>query len=91
MDRKMADRMLIRLSQLPERVGREKLEESDWVTFAVLVNKATPQSNSSVRPQTSYTRLISLSLISLSLISLSLISLHPSPVTGEDLQHLEAD
>ncbi|XP_062339030.1 protein MCM10 homolog isoform X2 [Osmerus eperlanus] len=47
MDRKMADRRLIRLSQLPERVGREKLEESDWVTFAVLVNKATPQSNSS--------------------------------------------
>ncbi|KAK6314868.1 hypothetical protein J4Q44_G00143970 [Coregonus suidteri] len=47
MDRKMADRKLIRLSQLPERLAREKLEESDWVTFAVLVNKATPQSNSS--------------------------------------------
>ncbi|KAM6984742.1 protein MCM10 homolog [Aplochiton taeniatus] len=47
MDRKMADRRLIRLSELPERLSREKLEDSDWVTFAVLVNKATPQSNSS--------------------------------------------
>ncbi|XP_069013055.1 protein MCM10 homolog isoform X1 [Embiotoca jacksoni] len=47
MDRKMADRRLIRLSQLPERLAREKLEDSDWVTFAVLVNKATQQSNSS--------------------------------------------
>ncbi|XP_035640251.1 protein MCM10 homolog [Oncorhynchus keta] len=47
MDRKMADRKLIRLSQLPERLAREKLDECDWVTFAVLVNKATPQSNSS--------------------------------------------
>ncbi|KAM6895616.1 protein MCM10 homolog [Xenentodon cancila] len=47
MDRKMADRRLIRLSQVPERLTREKLEDSDWVTFAVLVNKATPQSNSS--------------------------------------------
>uniref|UniRef100_A0AAZ3QB93 MCM10 OB-fold domain-containing protein n=1 Tax=Oncorhynchus tshawytscha TaxID=74940 RepID=A0AAZ3QB93_ONCTS len=35
MDRKMADRKLIWLSQLPERLAREKLEES------------TPQSNSS--------------------------------------------
>ncbi|XP_028306188.1 protein MCM10 homolog isoform X2 [Gouania willdenowi] len=47
MERKMADRRLIRLSQVPERLAREKLEESDWVTFAVVVNKATPQSNSS--------------------------------------------
>ncbi|XP_015809386.3 protein MCM10 homolog [Nothobranchius furzeri] len=47
MDRKMADRRLIRLSQVPECLKREKLEDSDWVTFAVLVNKATPQSNSS--------------------------------------------
>ncbi|XP_042367369.1 protein MCM10 homolog isoform X2 [Plectropomus leopardus] len=47
MDRKMADRRLIRLSQVPERLAREKLEDSDWVTFAVLVNKATPQSSSS--------------------------------------------
>lgn len=44
----MADRRLIRLSQLPERLAREKLEDSDWVTFAVLVNKATQQSNNSV-------------------------------------------
>ncbi|TKS91116.1 Protein MCM10 -like protein [Collichthys lucidus] len=47
MDRRMADRRLIRLSQVPERLAREKLEESDWVTFAVLVHKATPQSSSS--------------------------------------------
>lgn len=44
----MADRRLIRLSQVPDRLTREKLEDSDWVTFAVLVNKATPQSSSSV-------------------------------------------
>ncbi|XP_068163316.1 protein MCM10 homolog isoform X2 [Antennarius striatus] len=47
MDRKMADRRLIRLSLVPERLAREKLNESDWVTFAVLVNKTTPQSKSS--------------------------------------------
>ncbi|XP_070785265.1 protein MCM10 homolog [Enoplosus armatus] len=47
MDRKMADRRLIRLSQVPERLTREKLEDSDWVTFAVLVSKVTPQSSSS--------------------------------------------
>ncbi|XP_034719250.1 protein MCM10 homolog isoform X2 [Etheostoma cragini] len=47
MDRKMADRRLIRLSQVPERLAREKLEDSDWVTFAVLVNKVTQQSSSS--------------------------------------------
>ncbi|XP_044200039.1 protein MCM10 homolog [Thunnus albacares] len=47
MDRKMADRRLIRLSQVPERLTREKLEDVDWVTFAVLVSKATPQSSSS--------------------------------------------
>ncbi|XP_026182070.1 protein MCM10 homolog isoform X2 [Mastacembelus armatus] len=47
MDRKMGGRRLIRLSQVPERLAREKLEDSDWVTFAVLVNKATPQSSSS--------------------------------------------
>ncbi|KAJ8245558.1 hypothetical protein GJAV_G00272020 [Gymnothorax javanicus] len=47
MERKMADRKLIRLSQLPNRLAREKLEDCDWVTFAVLVSKATPQSNSS--------------------------------------------
>lgn len=44
----MADRRMIRLSQLPERLAREKLEDSDWVTFAVVVNKTTQKSNSSV-------------------------------------------
>ncbi|CAL1568710.1 unnamed protein product [Knipowitschia caucasica] len=47
MDRRMTDRRLIRLSQVPERLAREKLEDSDWVTFAVVVSKATPQSSSS--------------------------------------------
>uniref|UniRef100_A0A8C2ZMB7 Protein MCM10 homolog n=1 Tax=Cyclopterus lumpus TaxID=8103 RepID=A0A8C2ZMB7_CYCLU len=47
MDRKMADRRRIRLSEVPERLAQEKLEDCDWVTFAVLVNKVTPQSNSS--------------------------------------------
>ncbi|CAB1451880.1 unnamed protein product [Pleuronectes platessa] len=47
MDRRMGDRRLIRLSQVPECLAREKLEDSDWVTFGVLVNKATPQSSSS--------------------------------------------
>ncbi|XP_076006455.1 protein MCM10 homolog [Genypterus blacodes] len=47
MDSKMADRKLIPLSQLPERLAREKLEDSDWVTFAVLVHKVTQQSNNS--------------------------------------------
>uniref|UniRef100_H3CN65 Protein MCM10 homolog n=1 Tax=Tetraodon nigroviridis TaxID=99883 RepID=H3CN65_TETNG len=47
MERKMAERRAVRLSQLPERLAREKLEDSDWVTFAVLVNKTTQQSNSS--------------------------------------------
>lgn len=46
----MASRRLIRLSQVPERLTRENLEDSDWVTFAVLVGKATQQSNSSVSP-----------------------------------------
>lgn len=48
MDLKMAGRRLVALSQLPERLTRDKLEDSDWVTFAVLVNKSTPQSSSSV-------------------------------------------
>ncbi|KAG7270320.1 hypothetical protein CRUP_030220 [Coryphaenoides rupestris] len=47
MDRKMADRRLIRLSQLPQRAIQEKLEDSDWVTFAVLISKATKQSKGS--------------------------------------------
>jgi len=48
MDRKMADRRLIRLSQLPQRAVHEKLEDSDWVTFAVMISKATKQSKGSV-------------------------------------------
>uniref|UniRef100_A0A3P9A2J8 MCM10 OB-fold domain-containing protein n=1 Tax=Esox lucius TaxID=8010 RepID=A0A3P9A2J8_ESOLU len=47
MDCKMADCRLIRLSQLPERLLREKLEGSDWVSSAVLFSIVTPQSNSS--------------------------------------------
>nr|XP_020457163.1 protein MCM10 homolog isoform X2 [Monopterus albus] len=47
MEHKMADRRLIRLSQVPECLARENLEDTDWVTFAVLVNKATPQSSRS--------------------------------------------
>ncbi|KAK2858790.1 hypothetical protein Q5P01_003410 [Channa striata] len=49
MEHKMANRRLIRLSQVPERLAREKLEDCDWVTFAVLVNKVTQQSNNSGR------------------------------------------
>ncbi|XP_029016219.1 protein MCM10 homolog isoform X2 [Betta splendens] len=47
MDHKMANRRLIRLSRVPESLAREKLEDADWVTFAVVVNKITPQSSSS--------------------------------------------
>ncbi|MGH0121607.1 UNVERIFIED_CONTAM: hypothetical protein FKN15_006584 [Acipenser sinensis] len=47
MELKMSDRKMIRLSQLPEKLAREKLDESDWVTFGVVVNKYTPQSSSS--------------------------------------------
>ncbi|NXU70496.1 MCM10 protein, partial [Oreotrochilus melanogaster] len=44
MDRKMANRKLIRLSQLKSKLGAENLEEIDWVTFGVIVKKVTPQS-----------------------------------------------
>ncbi|XP_015207954.1 protein MCM10 homolog [Lepisosteus oculatus] len=47
MECKMAERRLIRLSQLPERVARENLEDSDWVTFGVIISKVTPQSSNS--------------------------------------------
>ncbi|XP_034777786.2 protein MCM10 homolog isoform X4 [Acipenser ruthenus] len=46
MELKMSDRKMIRLSQLPEKLAQEKLDESDWVTFGVVVNKYTPQSSS---------------------------------------------
>ncbi|KAM6211174.1 LOW QUALITY PROTEIN: protein MCM10 homolog [Sarcoramphus papa] len=44
MDRKMANRKLIRLSQLKSKLATENLEEIDWVTFGVIVKKVTPQS-----------------------------------------------
>uniref|UniRef100_A0A8C0VE45 Protein MCM10 homolog n=1 Tax=Cyanistes caeruleus TaxID=156563 RepID=A0A8C0VE45_CYACU len=44
MDRKMANRKLIRLSQLKNKLATENLEEIDWVTFGVIVKKVTPQS-----------------------------------------------
>ncbi|KAK2892975.1 hypothetical protein Q8A67_012963 [Cirrhinus molitorella] len=43
-EQKMANRRLIKLSQLPDRLARDNLEDSDWVTFAVVINKITPQS-----------------------------------------------
>uniref|UniRef100_A0A8C2GQ72 Minichromosome maintenance 10 replication initiation factor n=1 Tax=Cyprinus carpio TaxID=7962 RepID=A0A8C2GQ72_CYPCA len=43
-EQKMASRRLIKLSQLPDRLARDNLEDSDWVTFAVVINKITPQS-----------------------------------------------
>ncbi|KAM8982517.1 protein MCM10 homolog [Sarcophilus harrisii] len=45
MDRKMAGRKMIRLSQLKNRLASEKLEEIDWVTFGVIMKKVTPQSS----------------------------------------------
>ncbi|XP_072509396.1 protein MCM10 homolog isoform X1 [Notamacropus eugenii] len=47
MDRKMAGRKLIRLSQLKNKLATEKLEEVDWVTFGVIMKKVTPQSSNS--------------------------------------------
>ncbi|XP_053912709.1 protein MCM10 homolog isoform X1 [Cuculus canorus] len=49
MDRKMANRKLIRLSQLKTKLATENLEEVDWVTFGVIVKKVTPQSTSNGR------------------------------------------
>ncbi|XP_043093009.1 protein MCM10 homolog isoform X2 [Puntigrus tetrazona] len=43
-EQKMSSRRLIKLSQLPDRLARDNLEDSDWVTFAVVINKITPQS-----------------------------------------------
>ncbi|KAF6372099.1 minichromosome maintenance 10 replication initiation factor [Rhinolophus ferrumequinum] len=47
MNKKMAGRKLIRLSQLKEKMAHEKLEEIDWVTFGVILKKVTPQSSNS--------------------------------------------
>ncbi|XP_036921818.1 protein MCM10 homolog [Sturnira hondurensis] len=44
MNKKMAGRKLIRLSQLKEKMASLKLEEMDWVTFGVILKKVTPQS-----------------------------------------------
>ncbi|KAM6383603.1 protein MCM10 homolog [Alca torda] len=49
MDRKMANRKLIRLSQLKSKLATENLEEIDWVTFGVIVKKVTPQSTNNGR------------------------------------------
>lgn len=43
-EQKMASRRMIRLSQVSDRLARDNLEDSDWVTFAVVINKITPQS-----------------------------------------------
>uniref|UniRef100_A0A8C8RVU9 Protein MCM10 homolog n=1 Tax=Pelusios castaneus TaxID=367368 RepID=A0A8C8RVU9_9SAUR len=45
MDRKMAGRKLIRLSQLQDKLAGGNLEETDWVTFGVIIKKITPQSS----------------------------------------------
>lgn len=47
-EQKMSGRRAIQLSLLPDKLARDNLEDSDWVTFAVLVNKITPQSKNSV-------------------------------------------
>ncbi|XP_030072184.1 protein MCM10 homolog isoform X2 [Microcaecilia unicolor] len=47
MEKKMSGRKLIRLSQLRDRLATEKLEDTDWVTFGVIVKKITPQSSNS--------------------------------------------
>ncbi|CAO2594994.1 Protein MCM10 homolog, partial [Lemmus lemmus] len=47
MNRKMTGRKLIRLSQIKEKIATENLEETDWVTFGVILRKVTPQSTSS--------------------------------------------
>ncbi|XP_067173226.1 protein MCM10 homolog isoform X2 [Apteryx mantelli] len=48
MDRKMANRKLIRLSQIRSKLSGENLEETDWVTFGVIIKKVTPQSSNNV-------------------------------------------
>lgn len=47
MSRKMAGRKLIRLPQIKEKMATENLEETDWVTFGVILRKVTPQSATS--------------------------------------------
>uniref|UniRef100_A0A8C0J4E9 Protein MCM10 homolog n=1 Tax=Chelonoidis abingdonii TaxID=106734 RepID=A0A8C0J4E9_CHEAB len=45
LDRKMVGRKLIRLSQLRGKLAGGNLEETDWVTFGVIIKKITPQSS----------------------------------------------
>ncbi|XP_078090875.1 protein MCM10 homolog isoform X2 [Mustelus asterias] len=45
MERRMRGRKLIRLSQLHSKLANENLEDTDWVTFAVVIKKVTPQSS----------------------------------------------
>ncbi|XP_029471727.1 protein MCM10 homolog [Rhinatrema bivittatum] len=47
MERKMSGRKLIRLAQIRDRLATDKLDDTDWVTFGVIVKKITPQSSSS--------------------------------------------
>ncbi|XP_038624282.1 protein MCM10 homolog [Tachyglossus aculeatus] len=46
MCRKMEGRKLIRLPQLQGKLASENLDQTDWVTFGVILNKVTPQSAS---------------------------------------------
>ncbi|XP_048358208.1 protein MCM10 homolog isoform X2 [Sphaerodactylus townsendi] len=46
MEKKMAGRRFIRLSQLQDKLSSGNLEEMDWVTFGVIIKKVTPQSSS---------------------------------------------
>ncbi|XP_060634214.2 protein MCM10 homolog [Anolis sagrei] len=45
MERKMSGRKFIRLSQLQDKLTSVNLEETDWVTFGIIIKKITPQSS----------------------------------------------
>ncbi|KAJ7329527.1 hypothetical protein JRQ81_015701 [Phrynocephalus forsythii] len=45
MERKMTGRKFIRLSLLKDKMASTNLEETDWVTFGVILKKVTPQSS----------------------------------------------
>uniref|UniRef100_A0A6J0TYM1 Protein MCM10 homolog n=1 Tax=Pogona vitticeps TaxID=103695 RepID=A0A6J0TYM1_9SAUR len=45
MERKMMGRKFIRLSVLKDKLASTNLEETDWVTFGVIIKKVTPQSS----------------------------------------------
>lgn len=89
----MASRRLIRLSQLPERLVREKLEDSDWVTFGVLVNKATQQSNSSVGLflKSSTSTILPLIMSGRNTVHTAVFLTEHFRSAGKILQHLEAE